>query len=117
MRRSPRPTTHPHPPTPRRQPTRRRPRAALKNRDSQLQRTLNDIEYDALLLLTGTPLQNDVSELFSLLNRIAPQRFPSAAAFAAEHGNLSTSGGGEALQRCANRHHADPQLLSHFTNF
>ena len=77
----------------------RRFAAALKNRDSQLQRTLNDITYDALLLLTGTPLQNDVGELFSLLNRIAPERFASSAAFAEAHGNLTTAGGVEALQR------------------
>lgn len=47
---------------------------ALKNRDSQLKLALRTLRYDALLLLTGTPLQNDVIELWSLLELIRPDK-------------------------------------------
>jgi SNF2 family DNA or RNA helicase len=32
------------------------------------------MNYDSLLLLTGTPLQNDVVELWSLLELIRPDK-------------------------------------------
>jgi chromodomain-helicase-DNA-binding protein 7 len=47
---------------------------ALKNRASQLQAALQGLHYDHLMLLTGTPLQNDMQELWSLLNLIRPDR-------------------------------------------
>ena len=49
------------------------------------------------VLLTGTPLQNTVEELFSLLNFLEPDRFPSENTFMAEFGDLKTEeqvGGG-----------------------
>jgi len=64
---------------------------ALKNRDSQLQGALKHLRYDSLLLLTGTPLQNDVSELWSLLNLVQPERFASPSDFSALYGALQTS--------------------------
>lgn len=42
------------------------------------------------VLLTGTPLQNSVEELFSLLNFLEPQQFPSESAFLEEFGDLKT---------------------------
>lgn len=42
------------------------------------------------MLLTGTPLQNSVEELFSLLNFLEPQQFPSETAFLEEFGDLKT---------------------------
>ena len=42
------------------------------------------------VLLTGTPLQNNVEELFSLLNFLEPEQFNSSQAFSAEFGNLKT---------------------------
>ena len=42
------------------------------------------------MLLTGTPLQNSVEELFSLLNFLEPVKFPSEEAFLVEYGNLKT---------------------------
>lgn len=42
------------------------------------------------VLLTGTPLQNTVEELFSLLNFLEPERFPSEQTFMTEFGDLKT---------------------------
>lgn len=42
------------------------------------------------VLLTGTPLQNSVEELFSLLNFLEPQQFPSESSFLEEFGDLKT---------------------------
>lgn len=42
------------------------------------------------VLLTGTPLQNTVEELFSLLNFLEPSRFPSETTFMQEFGDLKT---------------------------
>ena len=42
------------------------------------------------MLLTGTPLQNSVEELFSLLNFLEPIKFPSEETFLMEYGNLKT---------------------------
>lgn len=40
--------------------------------------------------MTGTPLQNTVEELFSLLNFLEPERFPSELTFMTEFGDLKT---------------------------
>lgn len=42
------------------------------------------------VLLTGTPLQNSVEELFSLLNFLEPLQFPSESTFLEEFGDLKT---------------------------
>lgn len=41
------------------------------------------------VLLTGTPLQNNVEELFALLNFLQPEVFNSSQAFLNEFGNLT----------------------------
>ena len=64
---------------------------ALKNKESQLQRALSELDYDHLLLLTGTPLQNDVAELWALLNLVQPERFSSPQAFYHAYGELKTA--------------------------
>lgn len=43
-------------------------------------------------MLTGTPLQNNVDELFSLLSFLEPRQFSSSEAFMAEFGKLETEG-------------------------
>ena len=55
-----------------------------------MQSHLQKLRYDALLLLTGTPLQNDVGELWSLLSLVHPEKFPSVEAFVREYGYLKT---------------------------
>lgn len=42
------------------------------------------------VLLTGTPLQNSVEELFSLLNFLEPVQFSSETTFLEEFGDLKT---------------------------
>lgn len=42
------------------------------------------------VLLSGTPLQNNVNELFSLLNFLEPNQFTSSEAFLQEFGALKT---------------------------
>lgn len=49
-----------------------------------------DDKQEHKVLLTGTPLQNSVEELFSLLNFLEPQQFPSETAFLEEFGDLKT---------------------------
>lgn len=41
----------------------------------QFFRVLNSYKIDYKLLLTGTPLQNNLEELFHLLNFLTPERF------------------------------------------
>ncbi|KAJ8302947.1 hypothetical protein KUTeg_019343 [Tegillarca granosa] len=71
----------------------------LKNKNCRLMEGLrmfdcvsinNNIVYEHRVLLSGTPLQNNVEELFSLLNFLEPERFKSSAAFLADFGNLQT---------------------------
>ena len=42
------------------------------------------------VLLTGTPLQNNVEELFSLLNFLEPAKFPILSTFMEKFGDLKT---------------------------
>ena len=42
------------------------------------------------VLLTGTPLQNTVEELFSLLHFLEPSQFPSESEFLKDFGDLKT---------------------------
>lgn len=42
---------------------------------SQFFRVLNNYPLQHKLLLTGTPLQNNLEELFHLLNFLTPERF------------------------------------------
>jgi chromodomain-helicase-DNA-binding protein 7 len=55
--------------------------------------------YQHRVLMTGTPLQNNTSELWSLLNFIEPAKFPDAEKFAARFGNIQTTEQVDALQK------------------
>ncbi|XP_075037451.1 chromodomain-helicase-DNA-binding protein 1 [Mixophyes fleayi] len=58
----------------------------LKNDDSLLYKTLIDFKSNHRLLITGTPLQNSLKELWSLLHFIMPEKFSSWEEFEEEHG-------------------------------
>jgi chromodomain-helicase-DNA-binding protein 7 len=55
--------------------------------------------YQHRILMTGTPLQNNTAELWSLLNFIEPSRFPDAEKFAERYGDIKTQEQIESLQR------------------
>ncbi|VFQ76408.1 unnamed protein product [Cuscuta campestris] len=53
----------------------------MKDRESVLARDLDKYKCQRRLLLTGTPLQNDLKELWSLLNLLLPEVFDNRKAF------------------------------------
>ena len=53
----------------------------LKNDQSLLSKNLRDLKTDLKLLITGTPLQNNLKELWSLLNFIMPELFDDSRIF------------------------------------
>uniref|UniRef100_A0A672R3Y0 Chromodomain-helicase-DNA-binding protein 8 n=1 Tax=Sinocyclocheilus grahami TaxID=75366 RepID=A0A672R3Y0_SINGR len=62
----------------------------LKNRNCKLLDSLKMLDPEHKVLLTGTPLQNTVEELFSLLHFLEPTQFPSEIEFLREFGDLKT---------------------------
>ncbi|KAJ1973907.1 hypothetical protein H4R35_003873, partial [Dimargaris xerosporica] len=63
----------------------------LKNRSSKVLDLLNGYSLEHRLLLTGTPLQNSMHELFSLLSFLQPERFYDEGAFISQYGSLKTA--------------------------
>nr|XP_026691907.1 lymphocyte-specific helicase-like [Ciona intestinalis] len=55
----------------------------IKNMNCRLIRELKALKVNAKLLLTGTPLQNNLSELWSLLNFLLPEVFNDLSTFEA----------------------------------
>ncbi len=53
----------------------------LKNAESKLADILRSYNFGARVLLTGTPIQNSLAELWALLNFVLPHIFNSAEAF------------------------------------
>uniref|UniRef100_A0A673I1R3 Chromodomain-helicase-DNA-binding protein 1-like n=1 Tax=Sinocyclocheilus rhinocerous TaxID=307959 RepID=A0A673I1R3_9TELE len=64
----------------------------LKNDDSLLYKTMIEFKSNHRLLITGTPLQNSLKELWSLLHFIMPIKFHSWELFEEEHGKGRDSG-------------------------
>jgi chromodomain-helicase-DNA-binding protein 7 len=62
----------------------------LKNKNCKLIEGLRYIDVEHKVLLTGTPLQNNVEELFSLLNYLEPTQFHSSIEFMQDFGDLKT---------------------------
>ncbi len=55
----------------------------LKNKSAKLSEALKRIHCPARLLMTGTPLQNNIAELYALLYFICPQEFSSEVSVSA----------------------------------
>ncbi|XP_076912724.1 protein CHROMATIN REMODELING 4-like [Bidens hawaiensis] len=63
----------------------------LKNSSSKLFSLLNTFSFQHRVLLTGTPLQNNIGEMYNLLNFLQPASFPSLSAFEDRFNDLSTA--------------------------
>ena len=57
----------------------------LKNNESALYKELIQWNFKSILLVTGTPLQNNMRELWCLLHFLHPEKFPSAEEFEEDH--------------------------------
>jgi SNF2 family DNA or RNA helicase len=66
----------------------------LKNNDSKTTSSMRELKTEFTLLLTGTPLQNNLEELWTLLNICDRVRFPSKDEFMQQFGGDSKSGEG-----------------------
>uniref|UniRef100_A0A915Q7V9 Uncharacterized protein n=1 Tax=Setaria digitata TaxID=48799 RepID=A0A915Q7V9_9BILA len=71
----------------------------LKNRNCKLLTSgLLSLTAEHRVLLTGTPLQNNIEELYSLLNFLEPEQFHSSSAFLEEFGQCQTEDQVQRLQ-------------------
>lgn len=64
----------------------------LKNDDSLLYKALKEFSTNHRLLITGTPLQNSLKELWALLHFIMPHKFATWDDFERVHGNAMEKG-------------------------
>lgn len=78
----------------------------LRNQKGKLLECMKEISakgtlqhgYQSRVLMTGTPLQNNIQELWTLLNFIEPYKFPSLEEFEAHYGNMGNKDQVERLQ-------------------
>ena len=63
----------------------------LKNKSTKTLNLLKQHPCKKILLLTGTPIQNNTKELFTLLNYIEPDNFSSFEKFMEQYGKLETA--------------------------
>lgn len=66
----------------------------MKDRQSKLAKDLDRFVAHRRLLLTGTPLQNELRELWSLLNLLLPEVFDDKKGFTEWFGDVLGGGGG-----------------------
>lgn len=64
----------------------------LKNSDNQTYKTLNSLDVSRRVILSGTPIQNDLKEYFSLLSFAVPGLVGSPVEFKKNYGNEITRG-------------------------
>lgn len=62
----------------------------VKNFRTKRYRAIKNINADFLLALTGTPIENNIEELWSLLNLLNPGLFGNHKAFMKKYGNAHT---------------------------
>lgn len=71
----------------------------LKNSNSKALKRMRELHCDRRLLLTGTPLQNNITELWVLLNFLEPSQFDSFDDFHTSFGDLKTQTQVQELQQ------------------
>lgn len=71
----------------------------IKNENSILSRTVRMFKTSYRLLITGTPLQNNLHELWALLNFLLPEVFSSAEKFDEWFGSGSSGNEAEVVQQ------------------
>lgn len=76
----------------------------LKNSGSKLFSLLNTFSFQHRVLLTGTPLQNNIGEMYNLLNFLQPISFPSLSAFEEKFNDLTTAEKVEELKKLVAPH-------------
>lgn len=73
----------------------------LKNEDSRAHLALNSLNAAQRLIITGTPLQNNLKELWALLHFLAPQLFEESSSF---EGWFDTASGQQDKDVMSNMH-------------
>ncbi|OVA03206.1 SNF2-related [Macleaya cordata] len=76
----------------------------LKNSGSKLFSSLNTFSFQHRVLLTGTPLQNNIGEMYNLLNFLQPASFPSLSSFEEKFNDLTTAEKVEELKKLVAPH-------------
>ncbi|KAL5975779.1 hypothetical protein ACLOJK_020106 [Asimina triloba] len=76
----------------------------LKNSGSKLFSLLNTFSFQHRVLLTGTPLQNNIGEMYNLLNFLQPISFPSLSSFEEKFNDLTTAEKVEELKKLVAPH-------------
>lgn len=70
----------------------------LKNHNGKCYKLLSQLVFQHCTLLTGTPIQNNVEELWSLLHFLHPQLFPDLAKFLEDFGVIDKAKTVQSLQ-------------------
>ncbi|XP_062096560.1 protein CHROMATIN REMODELING 4 isoform X3 [Humulus lupulus] len=76
----------------------------LKNSGSKLFSLLNTFSFQHRVLLTGTPLQNNIGEMYNLLNFLQPASFPSLTSFEEKFNDLTTAEKVDELKKLVSPH-------------
>jgi len=63
----------------------------LKNINSKIYKMMFSLQMEHVLLMTGTPIQNNIDEIYALLHFIAPIKFPSLEDFRKQHGSIENA--------------------------
>ncbi len=62
----------------------------LKNSNASLNKVLTqDVDWESCILLTGTPIQNNLEELWSLMNFVDPHVFDDKEGFISKYGDMT----------------------------